>query len=385
MKQVNYLELKQVIKRHYSTKLSLMIHGKIGVGKSSLVKETAEEIAKEKNKEFIEWNKTTQKEKRDLLENSKGKFIFADFRISLKDPTDLTGLPNFFDGVVEWKPNLLFKVFENKDTDGILFFDELSNAQTSTQLATYQLILDKAIGEISLNENIGIVCAGNLAEEVSSIFEMPEALRDRMMHVELDSEAKDWIEWALNNDIEHDIIGFISWKPNRLYSFDRKNKDFAFATRRKWAMCSKLIKEVDSIKEKEILISSAVGEGIALELMTFLKLKNKLDIDELLEKPEKIKQIEKVDEIYAVIGSISERYNKNPKILKQVIEICRNLEPEYSIILLKYLLSIDKAKHLKENKLKVGDAGYRKYLSQFTKDIIDAKGEDLVKHYSIYF
>ena len=74
-------------------KISICIHGGIGIGKSEAVREIAEQIAKEKKKEFIEWNKTTHEQKRELLVNPSNKFIFADYRIALKDQTDLTGLP----------------------------------------------------------------------------------------------------------------------------------------------------------------------------------------------------------------------------------------------------------------------------------------------------
>lgn len=375
MKEISYLELNEVIKQTYSKKLSLCIFGKIGIGKSQIVMNTAKEISKEKKLEFVEWNKTTSKEKKELLNNPEGKFIFADVRSSLQEPTDLKGLPSYYDGVVEWKPQLLFKVLEDRRADGIIFFDELLNAPQSVMTALYQLILDRGIGEISLNDKIGIVCAGNKAEEVSGVFEMPEPLANRMAIVELSINSKDWIDYALRNEINPDIVSYISWKPNRLYSFNKKNKDIIFASPRSWFACSKLISDVNSNKMKEILVSSCVGEGIALEFMTFLKLKNKLDIDDLLKNPEKIKKITKVDEKYALLGALSERYKKDQKIMKPCIEICKNLEPEFAILLLRYLLNTYKAIQKKEND----------YITKFSKELLKNGGYEQIKKYGKYF
>lgn len=375
MKEVSYKELGEVIKRSYLTQTSLMVYGGIGIGKSQIVLESAKEICREKKKKFVEWNKTTSKEKRELLNNPEDTFIFADVRSSLQDPTDLKGLPSYYDGVVEWKPQLLFKVLEDKRADGLIFFDELLNAPQSVMTALYQLILDRGIGEISLNDKIGIVCAGNKADEVGSVFDMPEPLANRLIHVELIVNSKDWVDYALKKEIDTDIISYISWKPSRLYSFSKKNKDFTFASPRSWFMCSRLIANINSNTMKEILISSSVGEGIGLEFMTFLKLKKKLDVDDLLKHPQKIKKITKVDEKYALLGAISEKYKQNPKIMKGCIGICKNLEPEYSILLMRYLLNVFKSIKREEDD----------YIAKFGKEVLNNGGYEEIKKYQKYF
>lgn len=369
MKEINHNELKREIKQSYLVKKTICVYGGIGIGKSESVRQVAEEIAKEKNKDFVEWNNTTHEEKRELLKNCKNKFIFADLRASLLDPTDLRGLPNYFDGVVEWKPQILFKVMENKDCDGILFFDELFNAPPSVMVALYQLILDRAIGEISLNNQIGIVCAGNKAEEVGSIFDIPEPLRNRMQHYELRLEHKLWEEWAFKKNIHPDIISYLHWKPNRLYTFNRKDKDPCFATPRMWFFLSELIENATP-KEKEIRASGTIGEGVAIEFIAFLELQDKLNVDDLLEFPEKIKEINKIDQKYALLGAIVERYKRDKTILKNIFEICRNLEPEYSILLLRYIIRIYKlnGSHI-----------------DLAKEVKKIGGWDLLERYRKYF
>lgn len=371
MKQVTHIELDRLITHTSESKISLMIHGKMGIGKSQVVRQAAIRSAKDKNKRFIEWNNTTQDEKRELLEDPKDTFIFADIRVSLQEPTDLKGLPNYYDGIIEWKPHILFKILENKEADGILFFDELLNAPTSVQMACYQIIQDRAIGEISLNDKIGIVCAGNLSEEVNSIFDMPEPLRNRMIHVELKLDHEVWEKWAFKNQINSDIISYLHWKPSRLYTFNRKDKTFSFATPRSWTMASRLI---ENYQDKEILISSSVGEGIAVEFMAFLGLKDELDIDDLLINPEKIKNIEKVDKKYALIGALADRYKRDRKIFGNCIEICKNLDPEFAILLLRNLILIISASMSQEEAI-----------IEFNKELKRVKGENYFLKYFKYF
>ncbi len=374
MKVINHNELKQVIKRAYLTKVSCFTWGKIGIGKSESILEISKEIAKEKKKKFIEWNKIDDEAKRELLKGCKDTFIFADIRSAELDPTDLKGLPNFFNGCVEWKSQILFKVLSNPKADGMIFFDEINLSPPSVLSALYKIILDRTIGELCLSEDVGIVAGGNSADDSSSVFDMPEPLRNRFIHVELGlPDIKDWSDWALENEINPDIVSFLNWRPARLYSFNKKNKDVSFSTPRMWVTCSKLIKDA-SFKEKEILISSSVGEGIALEFITFLKLQNKLDIDDLLKNPSKIKEITEIDQKYALLGALTDRYRKDLKILKPVIEICRNLEPEFSILLLRYFLNVFKSVKKSDN-----------YISLFSKELLNVNGYDLIQKYSKYF
>ena len=111
------------------------------------------------------------------------------------------------------------------------------------------------------------------------------------------------------------------------------------------------------------------------KFMTFLKLKKKLDIDDLLKNPEKIKEIKKVDEKYALLGALSERYKKDQKILKNCLEISENLEPEFAILLLRYLFNTYKSIQKKEND----------YIIKFSKEILKNGGHRQITKYGKYF
>ena len=93
MEQIKISELKKLVGIHYKTKTPLFIYGAFGIGKSSGIKQIAQQIAKEKGKQFIEWNKSDIETKKEVFDNPKGFFVLIDERFSQYEPSDIKGLP----------------------------------------------------------------------------------------------------------------------------------------------------------------------------------------------------------------------------------------------------------------------------------------------------
>jgi len=73
---------------------------------------------------------------------------------------------------------------------GILFLDELTSAPQMTQAGCYQLVLDRKLGEYVLPEGWVVIAAGNPASERGVHFAMPRPLRNRFVHLELESRPE---------------------------------------------------------------------------------------------------------------------------------------------------------------------------------------------------
>ena len=316
MKTIQHKELKSVLKICYEKQISIFLWGACGIGKSSIVKDVAKELG----------------------------ISMIDVRISQLEPSDLRGLPKVDNGETKWlSPNWLPKTGK-----GILFFDELNLAVPSIQASCYQLILDRRLGDYILPDGWVIVSAGNRFEDKASIFEMPSPLANRFIHVELSVPSVEaWCdEWAFENKTDSRIIAFLNWKNSRLFTFDNKNKDKAFATPRTWSFTSTLIKGVEYDTNKELLntlIASAVGEGVATEMCAFMKLQRKVNAEDILEHPKKVKDIKEIDLKYSLLASISEYYGKHKKkeTIKQILGVVDELEAEFGILLLRLSKSID--------------------------------------------
>lgn len=354
--KVNHDELKQQIKIAYETKLPLFIWGGTGIGKSTIVSDVSKEIAKDNGLEFSE------------TEVENGKFGFVDVRISQLEPSDLRGLPipNKETKSTEWLiANWLPR---NPDSKGILFFDELNLSPPSIQAVAYQLILDRKVGDYNLPNGWVIISAGNRVEDRANVFEMAMPLCNRFTHTELNIPDKDvWLKWALENEVDNRITSFLQFKPSALYKVDSKVKDKAFPTPRSWAFCSKLIANRDNKDLLNLLVASAVGEGTATEFTAFLRLQNKINLKEILKNPKSVANLKEIDLKYVLLGTIAEYYRKDNKVLEKSFELCENLEPEFAILLLRFLKGTN-TQHFSRTIIK--DVRGKKLLSKYA-DILN--------------
>ncbi len=342
---VSHEKLSEILEGFYQIKRPVFIHGTIGIGKSSVVKQTAQRLADNMGLGWIEGEP-----------DGEDKFGFIDVRVTQLEPSDLRGLPTF-EQVGDFKttkwitPNWLPK---NPKSKGILFFDELNLATPSIQASCYQLINDRRIGDYVLPIGWLIVSAGNTTNDRSNVYELNSALLNRFAHLELLPPNKDeWVKWALENEIDTNIISFIEFRPSLLFTFDKNAKSKAFATPRSWDFCSQLIKNAKTDENKFIFASSCVGEGVATELMAFIKLSKKIDINEILAKPEKVKEIKDISLKFSLLGALAEKYRTDKKNLDKVVAVCPHLEAEFGILLLRYLKGTRKEfiADLRKNKL----------------------------------
>jgi MoxR-like ATPase len=318
VKTVDHQQLKELIQKSYVYKVPLFIWGATGIGKSDTVREASKDLAKSLNKEY----------KDGMNGDPTKEFCVVDARLSQFDPSDLRGLPFVTqDGKTRWAyPDWL-----PREGQGLLFLDECNLAPPLVQSSAYQLILDRKLGTYSVPEGWAIIAAGNRLEDKAHIFEMAGPLCNRFCHVELQiPNVQDWTSWALENKIDSRIVTFLNFKPSFLYRFEEKLKEKAFPTPRSWSRyCSQL----------HILISSAVGEGVATEMVAYLKLTQKIDINEILTHPEKIKTLTTIDLKYTLLSALSEiaKKDKKKETLEKVVNCCDHFEPEFAILLLRFL------------------------------------------------
>ena len=233
----------------------------------------------------------------------------------------------------------------------------------------YQLILDRKLGDYSLPENFVIISAGNRLEDKANVFDLPTPLANRFTHIELSiPTVEDWTTWALKNKIDSRILAFLNFKPSRLFSFDGKIKEKAFATPRTWAFCSKLIDGLDDEEMLSITVASAVGEAISIEFMAFLKLQRKIDIEEILKNPESVKNITEIDLKYSLLSTITEYYKKKKTVdvLSKIGLICKHLQVEFAVILFRMVRAIDYSffdiRARKSGIIDLLNSDFRKYL-----------------------
>ena len=304
--------LKKSLISMIDSKIPVFVWGNPGVGKSSIIKQ----IANDKNMEFI------------------------DLRLSLLDPTDLRGIP-FFDSANKsaiWaKPEFLPN--SNSQAFGILFLDEINSAPPTVQAAAYQLILDRKIGEYTLPMNYAIVAAGNYESDRGVTYRMPTPLANRFVHLDFELDFEEWKSWAYETKIDTRIISFLSYKPQNLFTFDAKAKEKSFATPRSWSFVNDILNSNLQIEFLKDVISGAVGKDSSDEFMNFCKVIDKLpNIQEILEAINtEVPTNNSV--LYALCTGIVYALKENSSIEKvtNILNYSLNLPNEFSVMLIRDL------------------------------------------------
>lgn len=247
-------EAKLLIQRCMKVGRPVFLWGAPGIGKSDLIAQIGAD------------------EKRPVI----------DIRLLLCDPTDIKGIPYFDsnEGTMKWAPsNELPKEGDLKFANAILFLDEMNSAPPSVQGAAYQLILNRRIGEYILPEGVSIIAAGNRDTDKGVTFRMPTPLANRFIHLEIEQNFEDWQKWAVNSGVHPDVVGFLTHHKQKLFTFDPKSTDKAFATPRSWVFVSQLIDDsLGSLAESmtSSLVKGTVGEGLAIEFMAHRRVAAKM-------------------------------------------------------------------------------------------------------------
>jgi hypothetical protein len=188
----------------------------------------------------------------------------------------------------------------------VLFLDEMNSAAPSVQAAAYQLILNRRVGKYVLPENVALVAAGNRESDKGVTYRMPTPLANRFIHQEMRVDFASYQEWAVNNNIHKDVVGYLSFAKQDLYDFDPKSASRAFATPRSWTFVSQLLEDEDGDDDTVMnLIAGTVGEGLAVKFMAHRKIAGRMPRPEdILSGKVKELDVKEVSAMYSLVISM---------------------------------------------------------------------------------
>lgn len=346
MLEVDHKELTELIRSYYKTKIPLFVVGTFGIGKSQSVRENAIDIAKEKNKEFINWNEIPLDKKLEVYKNAEKYFVFLDIRLSEFDSSDIKGLPELqssdkLNGWLSWRVPFFAKLLENPKSDGVLFFDEINLAPPLVQSSCYKIIHDRIINDGRVGEDWLIMGAGNTDDDRAYIHDVAPPLQDRAGQVKLlIPTTQKWIdEYAIPRGINSLIIGFLSFKTGSLYRVDFNDKQ-KFTTPRGYERISKLIEKNPIGKgyaKLDLMAKSAIGEGIAQEFVAFCKINEQIKLPEIIANPKKLKDIKEINVKWFINTALAEQYKDKKVKFEKVVEFSRVMDDSGDVELVAYL------------------------------------------------
>jgi hypothetical protein len=251
-RSITIKEARKAILRCFQVQRPVMLHSGPGVGKSEVISQIAEEMGG----------------------------VTVDLRMGTLDISDIRGIP-YFDknsNVMRWAPpeELPSAEFASQYPIVVLFLDELNTAAPAVQASGYQLILNRRVGTYVLPKNVVIVAAGNRESDKGVTYRMPSPLANRFVHLELRVDFDSWLEWAVQNRIHKDVIGFITFSKDSLNDFNPMNSGKAFATPRSWTFVSQFLENATDDSILTELVAGTIGEGLALKFMTHRKIAGQL-------------------------------------------------------------------------------------------------------------
>ena len=304
--------------------VSIFLHGKPGCGKSDRVKQL--------DPDFIELN------------------------LSHLDPELLDGLAGEKDGKAvhikpPWLEELEAKCEEEADKIHILFLEELTNASPMMQSKAYGIALDKKVaGRWKLPENARVVAAGNELEDSLVANEMAEPLYDRFAHVNIETNAENWLEWAVTPEsfyerldykkearpkqkIHPAIYAYISYKGDEVLRtpYNREHPE-PHADPRRWKMASDML----YASNNPSTLRAIVGEDLTRDFIYFCQLPT-ITIEDVLKGNYTGEELEEMDlgrKLATVSGLVAVESKDMPKVReftkKLGAEICKKFEVQWT-------------------------------------------------------
>ncbi|MEM9426209.1 MAG: AAA family ATPase [Pseudomonadota bacterium] len=240
---------------------SWMLHGRPGVGKAQLVTELGHRI---------------------------GARLF-DIRLTTIEPQDLRGLP-YYDHearkTVWYRPEDLP---DDPNQPSILFLDELTAASPNLQPTVYGLLQERRVGRHVLPTSVFVVAAGNTVDDGAIAYEMGTALSDRLIHLQVNADAKDWLEgYAVDRALSPLVTAFLRARPDLLDTTEHamRQGDTIVCTPRSWERVSDIVTAIEDKRLRHTMVAGTVGTAAAAEFtQVAAEIEALVSLQEIMEAP----------------------------------------------------------------------------------------------------
>ena len=252
-------------------KQTILVQGHMGNGKTSILK---------------------------MLSKKFPNHICCYFNCVTKDLGDLS-IPslNTEDGFVTYLPNEEFGIHHGKPV--IIMFDEWTKANPSVKNGTLVTLQERTVGTKKLSEDSIVFATGILGAEGVGDMIQAHALNRMTVLTARKSTSDEWIDWGINNDVDHSVLGFVREFPQVLQGFedvkDPKDNPYIHHPKRPTAACitprsleaaSDILKLRDQYDDHTVtaLLMGTIGDRGAMDMMAFVKLADQLPSLESIKK-----------------------------------------------------------------------------------------------------
>lgn len=205
---------------------------------------------------------------------------YIDIRLLLYSEVDLKGIPypNADHTKTIWLQNNVLPNVERDGEFGLLVLDEITSASRSVRTAVYQLLNERRLGDYVLPDGWLVVALGNGESDGGDYNGMEANFANRCSMFKVVSNLDDWKKWAYSSGIHPLVLGFISWSPSDLHTFndDDDNTNMLFASPRSWKAVSDILNANGFNNDDELTnlrIASNIGTLVGHKFLAFCKYK----------------------------------------------------------------------------------------------------------------
>lgn len=253
MVTINIRQFGEIIKFTIANglKQAILGLGAPGLGKSEVIQQIADELG----------------------------FRVVDLRLAQMSEVEIGGLiyPNEDKTYTNWlRPNWFPTGKEGKPT--LLLLDELTSAPKRIQVAAYQLVLDRRIGQHVLPDDCVIIALGNREEDAGVYVELAAPLANRFEIYNIEVDATVWLEdYALKyvdkngRGVNPLVTAYVREHPSMLHTQSEDSEEMTFATPRSWARVSQTLNaannNINPIVKMKIMAS--IGEDLGSQFTVY--------------------------------------------------------------------------------------------------------------------
>jgi hypothetical protein len=132
------------------------------------------------------------------------------------------------------------------------------------------LLQERRVGRHILPENVFIIAAGNTVEDGAIAYEMGTALSDRLIHLHMRADARDWVEtYAAPRGFAPAITAFLQGRPDLLDTTELalRRGEMIACTPRSWERASQIMTHFADRPARNAMLAGTLGDAVAAEFI----------------------------------------------------------------------------------------------------------------------
>jgi hypothetical protein len=279
---------------------------------------------------------------------------------SIREPSDFAGLPIVAGDTVRFAPPM----WARRPADaghGLLFLDELSTAPPAVQAALLRVVLERAVGDLMLPDQVAVVAAANPPEQAADGWDLSAPLANRLCHLTwhtdpravADGLAGGWAApvvpllpdgWQAEELLARGLVAaFLHVRPGLACAppAEAAAAGRGWPSPRTWEMAARLMAAAGaagtSDEARSALIQGAVGEGAGVEFLAWLSEMDLPDPEVVLADPTAFRLPERGDRAYAALAAIASAVAGNPTAERwaagwQVLGLAADAAPDVAAV-----------------------------------------------------